>query len=184
MKSKRIWLLAFCAAFLALGMACLLTGKTQPQPSAPQNNPVPQPLPQNNNPPDNNPSDNNPPDVNPPQPAPLENQNPPAQFKLTGIWESQTQTAYGMVYSELILEPTKTFSQQVTLGNLLTYDVGRYEVGDGFIHFVVEDHEPKEYLGKKMSWLTSFTYFYTPIDENSMLLEDHVAGTQWTMIRR
>jgi len=111
-----------------------------------------------------------PPDANQPQPVPLDNPNPPAQFKLTGIWESQTQTAYGVVYSQLILELTRTFSQQVTLGNLLTYDVGRYEVGDGFIHFVVENHEPKEYLGKQMSWLTSFTYFYTPIDENSMLL--------------
>lgn len=56
-----------------------------------------------------------------------------------------------MVYSQLILEPTKTFSQQVTLGNLLTYDVGRYEVRQGFIRFVVEDH---------------------------------VAGTQWAMVRR
>lgn len=65
MKSKRIWLLAFCAVFLVLAMACLATSGTRSQPTAPQNNPQPQPI-------------------------PLDNSNPPAQFKLTGIWESQT----------------------------------------------------------------------------------------------
>jgi hypothetical protein len=199
MKSKRIWLCALCAAFLVLTMACFATGRARPQPqNNPQNNPQdnnPQLQPQDNNPPDDNPlpQDNNPPDDNPlPQdnnppddnPLPQDNPNPAGPFKLTGIWESQTQTDYGVVSSQLLLEPTGTFSQQVTLGNLLTYDVGTYVVGDGFIHFAVTDHEPKEYLGKQMTWVNSFTYFYTPIDANSMLLEDHVAGTQWTMYRR
>ena len=29
-----------------------------------------------------------------------------------------------------------------------------------------------------------FSVFYTPIDANSMLVEDCIAGTQWTMYRR
>jgi len=211
MKSNRIWLLAFCAALLVLTMACFSSGGTRPQPqnnpqnnpqdnnpqlqpqdnNPPDDNPFPQdnnppddnPLPQNNNPPDDNPlpQDNNPPDNNP---LPQDNPNQGGPFKLTGIWESQTQTDYGVVSSQLLLEPTGTFSQQVTLGNLLTYDVGTYVVGDGFIHFTVTDHEPKEYLGKQMTWVNSFTYFYTPIDASSMLVEDRIMGTQWTMYRR
>ena len=211
MESKRIWLLVFCTAFLILTMACFATGRARPQPqnnpqnnpqdnnpqlqpqdnNPPDNNPLPQdnnpqdnnPLPQDNNPPDNNPlpQDNNPPDNNP---QPQANPNYTGPFKLTGIWKSQTQTDYGVVSIQLLLEPTGTFSQQVFLGNLMTYDVGTYVVGDGFIHFYVTDHEPKEYLGKRMSWVNSFTYFYTPIDASSMLVEDHIMGTQWTMYRR
>lgn len=116
--------------------------------------------------------------------VPPENQNPPAQSQLEGIWEAQTQTEYGMVYSELILEYTNTFSQQVVFGDLITYDVGTYQVGDGFIHFVVEDHEPKIYNGKEMTWLNSFTYFYTFVDANTINFEDRISGTWWTAYRK
>jgi hypothetical protein len=94
------------------------------------------------------------------------------------------QTGYGVLSTQLILEPTKKFSQQAVLGPLLTYDVGTYQVGEGFIHFVVQDHEPKEYNGQKMTWLTSWTYFYTVVDENTMTFEDRVARSSWTVRRR
>ena len=92
-------------------------------------------------------------------------------------------TGNGIVYTQLILEHTGTFSQVVTWGDLMTYDVGIYEVGDGFIHFSVTDHEPKEYLGQEMTWVNSFTYFITPIDQNTMVVEDRIMNTQWTMYR-
>ena len=103
---------------------------------------------------------------------------------MLGAFAIVKSTDYGLVSAELILEPTGAFSQQVTLGSLLTCDVGTYVVGDGFIHFTVTGHQPGEYAGKEMHWLTSFTYFYTPIDVNSMQLADRVAGTQWTMYRQ
>jgi hypothetical protein len=131
-------------------------GQTQPQ--APNNQPVP-----NNN--DDRPQI-------------------PAQFKLTGIWYSQTSTAYGTLSTQLILEPTGAFSQQSTLGDLLTYDVGTYVVGEGFIHFTVTDHQPKVYRNQPMQWVTSFTYFITPADQNTMQVEDRVVGTHWTMYRQ
>jgi hypothetical protein len=84
----------------------------------------------------------------------------------------------------LILEHTRTFSQQVVLNDLMTYDTGTYQVGDGFIHFAVTNHEPKVYKGKQMTWVNSFTYFYTPVDANSMILEDHIMGTRWTVYRK
>lgn len=145
----------------------------------PEQNPQPDPF-QN---PDQNPQPG--PDQNP-QPQDIPNNNPgiPADFKLTGIWEAQVQTEYGMVYTQLILEPTMTFSQQAVWADLMTYDVGTYVVGDGFIHFNVENHEPKIYKGKEMTWVNSFTYFYTVVDANTMNFEDRIVGSSWTVYRK
>ena len=35
------------------------------------------------------------------------------EFDITGIWESEVDTSQGTVYTELLLEPTGTFSQTV-----------------------------------------------------------------------
>jgi hypothetical protein len=66
----------------------------------------------------------------------------------------------------------------------MTYDTGTYEVGEGYIHFTVEDHEPKVYQGKEMTWMHSFTYFYQFVDENTIQFEDRVIHTTWTATRR
>jgi hypothetical protein len=108
----------------------------------------------------------------------------PDSFYLEGIWVSDTDTGYGTImHTELILEYTGTFSQQVTAGSLMTWDVGTYEVGDGFIRFVVEDHEPKEYLDQTMSWLTGFTYYYEFVDDDTIIFEDHISGNSWYAYR-
>lgn len=162
-------MVCFCAILLITSMACEVSISLNPSPTIPANTNV---LPNNLVP---NPADN-----------PVQNgENPPAEFKLTGIWESQTDTGFGTtMYTELIINPNKTFSQQVTVADLMAYDTGIYEVGEGFIHFVVQDHEPKVYKGKQMSWITSFTYFYTPVDANTVAFEDRVAGSQWTAYRK
>ena len=109
----------------------------------------------------------------------------PVDFQLAGIWEAEVDTGYGStLYFELILEHTGTFSQQVLLGDLMTYDVGTYVVGDGFIHFMVENHEPKVYKGKDMTWVNSFTYFYTVVDGDTLTFEDHIQDSTWTVYRR
>jgi len=86
--------------------------------------------------------------------------------------------------TQLILDDKKKFSQQAVLNDLMTYDVGAYQTGEGYIHFVVEDHEPKFYHGQPMTWLKSWTYFYTVVDENSMTFEDRIARTSWTVYRQ
>jgi hypothetical protein len=189
MKARSIRLAALGIFLLFFGVQCNFLsslGGPSPSPQTPLNNQAP-PVNQQPQQPgfDQQPEPLVPPENIPPENQnPPENQKPPAQFKLTGIWESQTNTDFGIVYTELILEPTKTFSQQVVLNDLMTYDVGTYEDGEGFIHFVVEDHQPKEYKGQPMHWVTSFTYFYTVVDENTMILEDRIIGTRWTINRR
>ena len=113
-------------------------------------------------------------------------QTPPAlagQFQIFGIWKSAVNTIYGTMYTELVLQPNKKFSQTAVLNNLMTWDIGTVELGDGYVHFLVQDHEPKVYNGKQMSWAKSFTYFYTVVDENTIACEDRVVNTRWTMHR-
>ena len=110
------------------------------------------------------------------------NFGPDAQgFDLYGIWEGQTETTQGVVYTKLILERTGTFSQTVNWNGLMTLDTGEFNIIGDAVHFTVTHHEPTEYLGKTLSWVTSFTYFITPIDATTMTVEDHVMNTTWTM---
>ncbi len=121
----------------------------------------------------------------PPQLQPPVPQRPaPAAISLPGIWESQTMTGYGVIYSQMILQPNNSYSYQVVLGDLVTWETGIYEAGEGFVHFSVLDYEPKVYKGTVMSRPTSWTVFYTVVDENTMIWEDRVLGTQWTVHRR
>jgi hypothetical protein len=106
-----------------------------------------------------------------------------ADFEITGIWESQVDTELGKVSTELLLEPTGTFSQTVRWGDLMTYDTGEYTIIQNAIHFTVTHHEPAEYKGQPMTWVASFTYFVTPIDATSMTVEDHIMNTSWTMYK-
>jgi hypothetical protein len=103
---------------------------------------------------------------------------------VVGIWESQIATEYGPMYTQMILQPNGGYSYQVVWGDLMTWEVGLYEVGEGFIHFAVQDYEPKEYQGQWLSRPTSWTVFYTVLDENTMIWEDRVLGTQWTVYRQ
>jgi hypothetical protein len=147
------------------------------------NNQQPQPPFQPNNPQPDNQQPQPPFQPNNPQPN---NQQPitGGPYELAGVWDSQTQTQYGIVYSELILEHTGTFSQQAVIADLMTYDVGFYEVGDGWIHFSVQNHEPKVYKGKDMTWPNSFTYFYTFIDADTIKFEDHIINSSWVAYRK
>jgi hypothetical protein len=107
------------------------------------------------------------------------------EYNLAGTWESATDTGFGTtMYTELILEYTGTFSQQVTVADLLTYDTGEYFVGEDFIRFEVKNHEPKEYKGQPLNWLTGFTYYYTFIDEDTLQLEDKISGNTWLAYRK
>ena len=176
MKKRMVWTLVFCLVLIFASVQCQLlfpashSGTNNQQGNQPINNQ------QGNNQQENNQQENN--------NLQGDNQDPGLMdFDLTGIWELTTSTANGDVYSELILENTGTFSQQVTWGDMMTYDTGTYVVMDGFIHFYVDHHEPQYYQGQPMSYVTSFSYYYTPYDANTMLFEDHTMGTSWWVYR-
>lgn len=108
----------------------------------------------------------------------------PGVFDPVGIWTSEEVTAYGTVYAETILERTRTYSHMVRWSDLMTYEVGEYQVLEGAIHFSVRDYEPKVYKGTEMSRPLSWTVRYTVVDENTMIWEDRIMQTRWEVHRR
>jgi hypothetical protein len=128
-----------------------------------------------------NPEEDQPPDVELEPPQDQENQPGIQDFSVVGIWESQIDTDRGLVSTQLVLEHTGTFSQAVTWNGLMTLDTGVYTIIGNAVHFTVTHHEPTEYMGQPLSWVTSFTYFVTPVDATTMQVEDHIMKTSWTM---
>jgi hypothetical protein len=117
---------------------------------------------------------------------PVQPQPPAAGINLVGIWESQIMTDYGVMYTQMILQPNGSYSYQVILGDLMTWEVGTYQVvaDQNFIHFTLEDYGPTTYKGTQLSRPTSWGVFYTVVDGDTMIWEDRVLGTQWTVHRR
>lgn len=160
--------------------ACAAPKAPVEQPNAPIANPPAQPPQQNApaaNPPAQVPPQNNVP--NEPQPAPVD-----AAFKLVGIWDAEIPTEYGTMYAEMILEPNNHYSYQVRWNDLMSYEVGSYQVGSGFIHFAVEDYQPKTYKGQELSHPLSWTVWYTVLDANTMRWNDRIMNTSWQVTRR
>jgi hypothetical protein len=108
---------------------------------------------------------------------------PQGRFRLFGLWQATIGTPLGELHTTLVLHPDERFTQTAVLNGLLTYDEGTIELGAGFVHFVVKDHQPKKYHGVDVKWLESWTFFYTVVDADTMTFEDRVAGSAWTVHR-
>jgi len=121
-----------------------------------------------------------------PQPQQPFQQPPAAEINLVGIWEGQIMTDYGVMYTEMILQPNGNYSYQAVLGDLMTWEVGAYEVvaDQNFIHFTLENYGPTTYKGTQLSRPMSWSVFYTVVDADTMIWEDRVLGTQWTVYRK
>jgi hypothetical protein len=100
-----------------------------------------------------------------------------------GVWRATIPTPYGDLSLELILQPNDRFSQMSKLAGYMAYDEGHIEVTGNFIHFVVTDHEPKKQNGYDITWLESWGYYYTIVDQNRMEFEDRLAGQRWIVHR-
>lgn len=132
MQRRTAWLLCLLMILLAVGLGCQLVldllESFEPQPTQP---PAPQSQP-----------------LQPPAPAPIQ---PPAQppqrstrINPVGIWVSQTATEYGVVYTEMILQWNGSYSYQVRLSDLMTWEVGTYQAGRGssVLSCRIMDREP------------------------------------------
>lgn len=169
--NKRVVLGILCIWINLSILGCTIELFSTPPPSQPQ----PVQMPQQQQPQQQQPQ--------PQQPQQPQPQRQPA-FSVVGIWESQIMTDYGVMYTQMVLQHDGSYSYQVVLGEYMTWEVGLYEVGQDFIHFSVQDYGPREYKGTEMSRPTSWTVFYTVVDENTMTWEDRVLGQRWTVYRR
>ncbi len=177
MRAKKIWPILLSLLLLISSLQCAAVTRLFSPGEQPENRDQGQPQPIPNNEGQAN-----------PQPQPFDEGEiggDQPDYKLEGIWVSDTDTGYGTtMHTELVLEYTGTFSQQVTAGSLMTLDTGTYDVGDGWIRFTVTHHEPTEYKGKELNWMTGWTYYYTFIDENTVEFEDRLLGASWYAYRQ
>jgi hypothetical protein len=100
-----------------------------------------------------------------------------------GIWRAQVSTPWGLGTGETILMKNGRFSKTFRVGEMFTMDTGKYTVGQGYIHFEIEDHEPKVYKGKPMRWVKSETVFFQMVGPDRMLCEDRITGGRWEAYR-
>ena len=82
----------------------------------------------------------------------------------------------GAGVTETILMKNGRFSKTFKVAEMKTLDTGKYTVGQGYIHFDIEDHEPKVYKGKPMHWIKSETVFFQMAGPDRMLCEDRITG--------
>jgi hypothetical protein len=116
--------------------------------------------------------------------APRHQDRGPSHFQLAGVWLSKIQTNRGVLITELILDPSNKFCQKTTYNDHRISDVGIYHADSGCIDFFVEDHEPKVYHGRPMSWLRCWTCFFTVVDGNTMLFENRSTKHRWSVHRQ
>jgi hypothetical protein len=102
---------------------------------------------------------------------------------LVGIWRAQVATPWGPGTAETLLMKNGRFSKTFKAGEMFTKDTGTYTVGQGYIHFDIQDHEPKVYKGKPMSWVKSETVFFQMAGPDRMLCEDRITGGRWEAFR-
>lgn len=179
----RLLFLVLFGLTLVLGAACQKTAPAPAQPQAPVQQPQ-QPNPaQPANPPNQNPPAGEFPPIGNVPLEPLPNPAPGA-IDVVGIWTSEETTPYGTVYAETILQRNNNYSHQVRWNDLMTYETGVYQVGDGFIHFNVQDYQPKTYKGTDLSRPLSWTVYFTVVDANTMVWEDRIMNTRWQVHRR
>lgn len=103
--------------------------------------------------------------------------------QILGVWFYQLQTAYGPLNYQLIMDQSMRFGCQCNMNGLMGYDSGIYQHQEGFLHFVVRDHEPKFLNGRRQHWITSWGYHYTVVDPNNMIFEDRLVGGRFKVVR-
>ena len=99
--------------------------------------------------------------------------------ELSGVWQGAELTPLGLSSVEVVFFPNGTYSRSHSLGTLMTYDSGQFEVVSNWVHFYLQKWAPTEYLGRPMTWPTSDTWIVTRF--NGRILETasvHVVRVQ------
>ena len=80
---------------------------------------------------------------------------------VVGVWDCPgVPTPWCVANGKTILMKDGTFTKTVKCGEMSTWDKGTYTVGKGYIHYKIQDHEPKVYKGKPMSWFKEETTYF------------------------
>lgn len=89
---------------------------------------------------------------------------------VVGIWQCRnlSPTPFGMCQGEVVLKPDGTYTRLDQCGQLQAWDTGFYQTGDGYIHYILRDYEPKKYLRRPMHRPGSDTFYFQWVDPNTV----------------
>jgi len=105
------------------------------------------------------------------------------QASLVGLWRAQIQSGQGNCVWEIIFQRNGGFSKTFRCGQMMTYELGTYSVGQGFIRLIYTSHQPTEYKGRKLHYPGTETIFFQFVDRNHIYCEDRILGGKWHAYR-
>lgn len=114
---------------------------------------------------------------------PLQAQNVPlAAQTLAGVWRGQEVSPLGPMSVEVIFFPNGTYNRAHTWGSLMTTDNGAYQIVQNWIHFTLNDYQPKVYKGQTMTRPMSDTWVVGRFDGRFM--QATVGGNSTVTVQR
>lgn len=117
------------------------------------------------------------------QAEPSRAQNLPlAPESLAGVWSGQEASPIGIMRVDVIFFPNGTYTRSHTGGALMTRDVGRYTIVQNWIHFQLDDYNPKQYKGRVLTWPTSDTWVVSRFDGH--FIQATVGGNSLVTVQR
>ncbi|EEW25914.1 hypothetical protein [Rhodobacter ferrooxidans] len=74
-------------------------------------------------------------------------QNTLSEADLVGVWQGAEITGDLVISGEVMFFPDGHYQRSHVLGQLMTMTSGPYRVAENWVHFAVDDYEPKWYAG-------------------------------------
>ncbi|OGP62386.1 MAG: hypothetical protein A2170_01315 [Deltaproteobacteria bacterium RBG_13_53_10] len=116
---------------------------------------------------------------------------------ITGVWQSQAETTFGVCYGETSLMPNGQYSKTLRCGEMFTREVGTYVVEfgtytfaegfeeyEGYLRFKLGNYEPKIYKGGQMILPRDQTVFFRFDAPDRMICYDRITGGRWEATRK
>jgi hypothetical protein len=107
---------------------------------------------------------------------------PLALHTIPGIWRGQEHGPMGVMDVEVIFFPNGTYSRAHRLRDLMTRDVGTYSIVQNWIHFALQNYQPRSYKGQTLTRPMSDTWVVDQFDGRSMRAT--VGGISRVVVRR
>jgi hypothetical protein len=83
---------------------------------------------------------------------------------LVGVWQGVERTGPVAVGGRLVMFANGTYERHHVLGALQTWDRGTYQLAQNWVHFNVQDYQPKEYNRAPMPPPPSETWMVNAFD--------------------
>jgi hypothetical protein len=97
-----------------------------------------------------------------------------APSQLVGSWVGFERAGPITIQGDVIFYPNGSYRRHHAAGMLQTWDSGNYQVAQSWVHFEVQDYEPKTYNGARLAPPPSDTWMLTGF--NGRVAEGRIGG--------